>query len=180
MTKAILDACFVIDWLRYSRYELLFKLFDLAIITLDVLNEIKMENTLVKLSKLIEEEKIVIIDVEDEVKAYARELVIKTREIPHVPSLDYAEAICLALAKKVGYVVLTENKAALYAPKFLDELEDVKVMNSLYVLIELYKRGVLTCEELKREVKRYMRETLHVFPKRELRRVEACEVDRGA
>ena len=38
-----MDTCFVIDWVRFSKREIIFEVFDLLYITTDALDELKSE-----------------------------------------------------------------------------------------------------------------------------------------
>ena len=55
-TNAIADTSFLIDWAKYSKRDLLFKIFDTVWLPEAVLNEIKSENTVMWVVKTCREE----------------------------------------------------------------------------------------------------------------------------
>jgi len=77
------------------------------------------------------------------------------------------EAICLAVGKLRGYIVLTENRGALIAVNILEELSDVIVWRSLEVIRGAIKRRIIAGEP-EYIFKLYEDETGHRFPRSEL------------
>ena len=162
---AIADTSFVIDWVKYSKRELLFQLFDLIYLPESVFNEVKSENTLLWIAKGLEDNRIAIFPEIPQIRDEALRLVYETRRLP-VRAVDYPEAYCVVVGKSLGYTVLTENGGAVALVRYYKEYNNVKVMRALEVLIELKNRGVIS--DIKAEVERYTRETGHSFSNRDL------------
>jgi predicted nucleic acid-binding protein len=80
-----------------------------------------------------------------------------------LPTLDPPEAYCLAVAKRRGYEVLTDNKAPKYLAQILKDYSTVKVLDSLDILSLIY------CDDLAEAVKAYKEDTGLVFSKTRLK-----------
>ncbi|BDB99120.1 hypothetical protein [Saccharolobus caldissimus] len=91
------------------------------------------------------------------------ELVNWSKTVP-IKSLDYPEAYCIAVARDNNYIVLTENGGAYFSQRYLN---NVKIWRAFEVLLELYKRGLINITEFET----YQRETLHIFPKRDIEKL---------
>jgi predicted nucleic acid-binding protein len=80
-----------------------------------------------------------------------------------LPTLDPPEAYCLAVAKRRGYAVLTDNKAPKYLAQILKDYSTVKVLDSLDILSLIYG------DDLAEAVKAYKEDTGLVFSKTRLK-----------
>ncbi len=168
---AVSDTCFLIDWVRYRRRDILFKLFKAVFIPEEVLNEVKSEDTISWIANELSKDHLVLYtSVRDEVEE-ARELIELSRSIPQLPSLELPEALCLVIGRRRGYVVLTENRAALLVPKFISKYKDVKVWRSLEVVLNAVINGVLTinCDDVYSVFREYSEDTFHLFPSKALK-----------
>ena len=108
MVDAIADTSFIIDWVRYSKNKLLFKVFDVVYVLESVLAEIRSEGSLLWISKGLEGGKLAILPELPDISREALNLVAKSRRFPVRP-VDYPEAFCMVVGKRLGLVVLTEN-----------------------------------------------------------------------
>ncbi len=170
---AVIDTCLLIDWVRYRRREILFQLFNIIFVPESVLNEIKSENTIVWISEELAKGRLALFTETSDVISEARSLIERSRIIPHMISIDYPEAVCLAAGKLYGYTVLTENKGALMAPLVFDDYGYVKVWRSLEIIYEALKRRIIEIENnnFEKYFKEYSEDTYHMFPRRDLERV---------
>jgi len=184
---AIADTCFLIDWARYRRRDLLFSLFRTVFVPESVLREVKSGETIAWIaSSLARGSLSLYVEAGDEVEE-ARRLVEESRVLGHLPSVDYPEAFCLVVGRRRGYVVLTENRGALIAADLLPAYRGVAVWRSFEVLWELVQMGLLPrdCGNPLAPLLEYQVDTKHVFPQKDLKAFEAkirreCgEVDRG-
>ncbi|MFP3234672.1 MAG: DNA-binding protein [Sulfolobaceae archaeon] len=164
---AITDTSFLIDWVKYTKRDLIFKLFELIYIPESVFNEVRSETTLLWIAEGLENNKMAIFPEISELRNEALRLVLETRRLPIRP-VDFPEAYCVVVGKVQNYIVLTENGGAVALVNYYDDYKEVKVMRALEVLIELYKRGFI--QEIKGEVKDYSRQTNHLFSNRDLRK----------
>ncbi|HDI02311.1 MAG TPA: hypothetical protein ENF93_01555 [Ignisphaera sp.] len=102
----------------------------------------------------------------------ARELIEESRLNPRIPSIDLPEALCLIIGRRRGYIVLTENRAALLIPKLIARYRNVVVWRALEILLNAIKEGLIevNCENPYSVFDEYSRDTLHIFPSRALER----------
>jgi hypothetical protein len=161
--KAVADTSFLIDWARYTKRDLLFSIFTVSIPE-SVMGEIKSENTISWVAQKLAEEKMYLFTETPDLREEAFRIIEISRGYP-VKSIDYPEAICMAIGRKYGYIVLSENGGA-YMSQFL-YLKDVKVWRAFEVLLELYNRGMIG----KDEFMRYQADTFHEFPKKDMERI---------
>ena len=162
---AIADTSFLIDWVRYSRRELIFQIFELIYIPEAVFNEVRSERTLLWIAEGLENNRIAVFPEVPQIRDEALRLVYETRRLP-VRSVDYPEAYCVVVGKSLGYTVLTENGGAVALVRYYNEYSNVKVMRALEVLVELKNRGIIS--DIKAEIEKYTRETGHLFSNRDL------------
>jgi predicted nucleic acid-binding protein len=164
---AIADTCFLIDWAYWRYRDVLFKLFQTVFIPEAVLKEVKSENTLEWIASNLASGNLALYTETPDVIELAVRIVEKSRTTPGLRGVDMPEAICLAVGKLRGYVVLTENRGALIAVNILEELSDVIVWRSLEVIREAIKRRIIAGEP-EYIFKLYEDETGHRFPRSEL------------
>ena len=175
LRRAIADTCFLIDWSYYSRRDLLFRLFDVVYVTESVLDEVGYDPTITWVSERLADGRMALLTESPQASSEAYRLMALSRLEPRMRDLDYPEAVCLALARALGAAVLTENRAAVLAPRLIEECRGVTVWRSLEVIRELILRGHIACEPTRDAVARvfreYMEETRHLFSSSELSRV---------
>ena len=167
---AIADTCFLIDWSRYRRRDILFRLFRTVFVPENVLNEVKSENVITWISEGLRSDKLALYTpVSDEVEE-ARELIEESRLHPQLPSMDLPEALCLVIGRRRGYIVLTENRAALLAPKLLNRYRNVEVWRALEVLLNAIRYNIIEpdCSNPRKVFDEYCHDTLHIFPSKTL------------
>jgi len=167
---AIADTCFLIDWARYRNRDLLFKIFDVVFVSESVLREIKSETTISWIASKLAENKLALYTETEEELEEARKLVEISRRIPHIPSIDLPEALCLSIGRRRNYVVLTENKGAIMAPEFVEGYRDVVVWRALEVLLAAHLVGevYVDCNNPLKYFIEYQEDTLHIFSQRDL------------
>ena len=170
---AIADTCFLIDWIRYRRREILFQLFNIVFVPESVLNEIKSEKTIMWICEKLIEGKLVLFTETSDIISEARSLVERSRSIPHMIGVDYPEAMCLVVGRLYGYTVLTENRGALMVPLVFNEYRNVKVWRSLEIIYEALKRNIIRVEnnDFEKYFKEYCEDTYHIFPRRDLEQI---------
>jgi len=160
---ASIDTCFLIDWSRYRRRELLERAFEYVFVTEEVLSEVRTERTVEYVSELLARGFLVIYPFKSEVLPIVRRALELSTSDPRVPVLDPPEAYALAIAYRESCVCLTENKGVLRLVEYYDEFRGVRVWRSLELIEHLYERGLV--RDLEEELERYSEDTGHVFPK---------------
>jgi hypothetical protein len=163
--NAVADASFLIDWARYSRSKLLFKLFEVVFIPESVLAELRGEKTLTWVAQGLEEGKLAVLPELPDASREALQLVSRSRRLP-VRAVDYPEAYCMVIGRDLGYTVLTENGGALAVRDYDPAFAGVEVLRALDVLYRLWRLGHL--ESFKEELKLYERETKRLYTARDL------------
>jgi len=160
--EAIADTSFLVDWARYSNRELIFRVFDTVFIPESVLREIKLPPAVDWVAESLASDKMALFTETSELEAEARRLMAMSRERP-LKRIDFPEAVCLAVGLRYGYVVLTENGGAYFAPKILGL--NVVVWRAFEVIVEAWRRGYIN--NVVEELRKYERETLHLFRKKD-------------
>jgi hypothetical protein len=163
--EAIADSSFLIDWSRYSRRDVLTRLFDAVHVPESALREVHLPPAIDWVSEKLAEGSFVLFTETPEIEAKARELMAASRSRP-LKAIDYPEAAFLAAALRFGYTVLSENGGAYFAPRVLGL--DVVVWRAFEVIVEAWGRGLLS--ELVEELRRYEREAVHLFRRRDWER----------
>ena len=162
---AVADTSFLIDWVRYSKRDLIFKLFDLIYLPDSVFNEVRNERTLLWIAQGLENNNLAIYPELPQIREEALRLVYETRRLP-IRAVDYPEAYCVVIGKGEGYTVLTENGGAVALVNYYKDYKDVKVMRALEVLIQLHNKGLIT--DIKYEIEEYSKQTGHKFSSKDL------------
>ena len=168
----VMDACFIIDWARWSGRDLIWKAFSTGFVPEIVLREIVSPSSLGLLRRWIVEGWLTIYPHSSELESEAVRLMLELRRDPRIPRIDAPEAVCVVIARRIGAVALTENRGILRAYQLTPErLKPAVVWNSLRLLAYLYSKGFLDAESFYQLVEEYEEEVKHRFSKREVRRV---------
>ena len=162
LREAIADTSFLVDWARYSRRDILFRLFDVVHVPESVLRELRLPPAVDWVAEGLAADKMALFTETSDVEEIAREIMAESRQKP-VKRVDYPEAVCLAAGLKFGYVVLTENGGAYFAPRVLGL--NVAVWRAFEVIVEAWRRGYV--EDVVQELRRYEEETYHLFRRRD-------------
>ena len=171
---AIADTCFLIDWIRYRRREILFQIFDVVYVPEEVLREIASENTLKEIVYYLSQGKLILYTPTRDVIEEAYRLMNFVNSLKWVRTIELPEAICLAIGYLYGYVVITENRGAIQVPEIIPGYSRVKVWKSFEILKEaILKRliPVSNVEDIEHIFHEYEEDTKHYFPRKELKQV---------
>ena len=165
----VMDACFVIDWARWRRRDLLWRVFSTGFIPEPVLREVSTPTPLRALREWMVAGWLTVYPTSRELEDEAIGLILEMRRDPRIPRIDPPEAICVAIARRIGAVVLSENRGVLRAYQLARErLAPVVVWNSLRLLAHLYARGLAAASSFLDLVREYEDEARHAFSRREV------------
>ena len=165
MVGAVADTPFIIDWVRYSKSRLIFRIFDVVYIPESVLNEIRSESTLLWIAEGLESGGLAILPEIPDLSREALNIVARSRRLPIRP-VDYPEAFCLATGKRFGFTVLTENGGAVAFRDVDPEYRDVVVRRAIDVLFALWRAGHI--HSFREELDRYQQETKRIYSRRDV------------
>lgn len=165
--QAVVDTCFLVDWVKFSMRDLLFEVFKVVWIPEPVLGELRSEETLAWLAERLAERKLAVLPELPELRAKALSLMATVASRLSSPIIDYPEAYCLVVGREMGFVVLTENRGAFAVPRVVREYFNVAVWRSLEVLAQAVRLGKADCGVFDL----YREEALHEFPRRDLEKV---------
>jgi hypothetical protein len=170
----VADACFLIDWARFRRRELLASLFEAILIHEEVLAQLRSPSAIDFASRLL---------ARGALRLYPwseaeEELFIKLRDEvaldPRIPSLERPDLLCLVIAYRAGASLLTENLGVLRVVQFHPTFSRVTAWTALEVLEHLVYGGlaeVRSVEDFLGIVSEYCEDTKHVFSSRRMREV---------
>jgi len=161
MSTAVADTCFLVHWLRFRDRERIFEVFESIAVPVMVLDEMGARGR-VMLAPWLASRRAFLIPRINDYEVEALRLVEFSRS-QRLPTLDPPEAYCLAVAKRRGYAVLTDNKAPKYLAQILKDYSGVKILDSLDILALIY------CDDLAEAVKAYKEDTGLVFSKTRLK-----------
>ncbi len=179
---AIADTCFLIDWARYRRRDILFELFSTVFVPEQVLDEVVSEETIEWIANSLAKRKLSLYVAPSSIADEALKIIDVMASLTWTRRVELPEAICLAIGKKHGYTVLTENRGALQAVEILTEYSGVKAMRAIDVLAEAIstsKITVLSREEVKSILSEYEKDTKHRFPKGDVKEIIERVISRG-
>ncbi len=167
---AIADTCFLIDWARYRHRDLLFRLFKSVFVPESVLRKVKSEGTISWIAHWLARGGLALYTEASDEADEARRLVEEARRAPSVIPVDVPEALCLAVGRRRGYVVLTENRGALMARDVIPGYGGVVVWRALEIITELQLGGHLPvdCSDPGARYLEYEEDTRHLFPRKDL------------
>jgi hypothetical protein len=161
MSTAVADTCFLVHWLRFRDRERIFEVFESVAVPVIVLDEMGVRGRVMLAPWLASRRAFLIPRINDyEVEALR---LVEFSRLQRLPILDPPEAYCLAVARRRGYAVLTDNKAPRYLVQALSEYSGVRVLDSLDVLALIYG------SRLAEAVKTYKEDTGLVFSRSRLR-----------
>ncbi|MCL7399928.1 MAG: DNA-binding protein, partial [Thaumarchaeota archaeon] len=161
MSTAVADTCFLVHWLRFRERERIFEVFESIAVPVMVLDEMGARGRVMLAPWLASRRAFLIPRINDhEVEALR---LVEFSRSQRLPTLDPPEAYCLAVAKRRGYAVLTDNKAPKYLAQILKDYSTVKVLDSLDSLSLIYG------DDLAEAVKAYKEDTGLVFSKTRLK-----------
>jgi len=167
LTSSIADTSFLVDWVRYSGRDLLFKYYNIVYLTESVLDEIRSEATLQWIASWMVEGRVKVLEETLDVRREALRIVEASRVLP-VRSADYPEAVCLVMGRLYNLHVLSENTAIFAVKELIPEYSGVVVLRAIDVLYNLASRGFIS--DFVEELRRYIRETRHTYSRAILRR----------
>ena len=166
MKIAIADSCFLINWARFHQRNDILKVFNKIVIPEIILDELEDVEVRRMIAKWVIKDVIIIAPRLLSLNSLTMKIVSLSESIPFIPRVDPPEAYCMCLAMKRGYIILTDNKAVKRIKEIIEEFKQIIVMNSLDVLMSLYRKNKRL---LVKKILRFMRETGIVFPKSRLR-----------
>ena len=171
-STCVLDACFIIDWARWSKRNSLWRVFSFGFVPEPVLREISTSGPLRVLREWMSAGFLTVHPSSKDLEDEALRLIVEARRNPRIPRIDPPEAVCVALARRIGAVVLTENRGVIRAYEIAKEsLAPAVVWNSLRLLAYLYATGVAVSSSFEELVAEYEQEVKHTFSRREVVRV---------
>ena len=101
-------------------------------------------------------------------------------QIPWARKIEIPEAICLAVGKLYGYMVLTENRGAFMARQILPDYHSVRIYRSIDILREAMLRHVInvsTREDILAELEIFNRDTGHIFRNEDIKELVGRVMD---
>jgi hypothetical protein len=164
VSLAIVDACFLINWSWFRQRNDLLNLFTRLVVPTPVLVEVRTERARSYLAELVVSRRLLIAPRVQAVDQLALKLFEVIDAEPHLPTIDPPEAYALALAKHMRVPLLTDNAAPKLATRYVEEVKDVEVLDSLDVLARLY-----LSTRLRSKVEEFMRDTGVLFSEGRLR-----------
>jgi len=168
----VLDACFVIDWARWGRRDLHWRVFDLGFIPELVLREVSTPQPLRVMREWMTAGLATVYPSSRDLEGEALDLILRARRDPRVPRIDPPEALCAVLARRLKAVVLTENRGLLRAYELAkEEFAPAIVWNSLRLLAHLRAANLAVASSFVELVAEYEGEVKRVFSRREVTRV---------
>jgi len=164
-----MDACFIIDWTRWGRRDLLWRVFSTGFVPEPVLREVVTPTPLRALREWMVAGLLTVYPSSREAEDEAIRLILEMRRDPRIPRIDPPEALCVVVARRIGAAVLTENRGILRAYQLAPEsLAPAVVWNSLRLLAHLYATGLAEAGSFAELVREYEDEVKHAFSRREV------------
>uniref|UniRef100_A0A7C3SM55 DNA-binding protein n=1 Tax=Thermofilum pendens TaxID=2269 RepID=A0A7C3SM55_THEPE len=167
----VADACFLIDWARFRRRELLANLFELVFVHEEVLAQIRSPSAIDFVSRLLARGALRLYPW----SAAEEELYVQIRDEvaldPRIPSLERPDLLCLVIAYRTGGALLTENLGVLRVVQFHPTYSRVSAWTALEVLEQMVYKGlaeVRSVEDFISLVSEYCEDTKHVFSSRRM------------
>jgi len=170
----VVDACFLIDWSRYRRRELLASLFEAILVHEEVLAQLRSPSAIDFASRLLARGALRLYPwstAEEELYVQLRDEVALD---PRIPSLERPDLLCLVIARRTGAALLAENLGVLRVVQFHPAYSRVTAWTALEVLEQMVYRGLVevgSTEEFLNVVSEYCEDTRHVFSSRRVKDV---------
>jgi len=162
----VLDACFIIDWSKYSNKSLIQELFDIIYIHEETLAQLKSEDSIQLISNLLSKDKLRIYpwsDLDEEKYAKLRDEISGD---PRIPSLERPDLLCLIISHDINGILLSENTGIHRIVNFHPEYRKVEVWTAAEVIENLIYKGLIKIsspEDFLTFIKEYEDETRHKF-----------------
>ena len=173
MEVAVADTCFLIDWSRYSRRDLIYRLFKRVFIHEDTLNQLKSERALETIVRWIGGGFAGLYPWTKGDEEEVEELRALVRSNHRIPMLERPDMVALVAAKRGGMVLLSENTGVLRVCQYVPEYMAIKVYTALEVLEGLVLDRVIDVDRVEEYldlIKEYEEETKHRFSERRILR----------
>jgi len=137
----VVDACFLIDWCRFRRRELVKAVFSRLYVDEEVLAQFRSEAVLELVAKWMGEGFLALVawsTLDEEELGRLRSIVEADTRIP---SLERPDLKSLVSARRMGAVLLSENLGVLRVCQYVPGYVGVKVYTSLDLLKHIVKAG---------------------------------------
>ena len=171
---AVLDSCFIIDWSRFRKRNLIEHLFNQVYIHEEILDQLKSETSIRFIVNLMTKGKCKLYqwssNDEYEFELLRSEIISNSR----IPELERPDILCLIMARKLGAVLLTENIGVHRVVQFHPRYRGVKVWTALEVLENLIYKSILqinSIEEFITIMHEYEEDTKHRFSEKRIKQV---------
>ena len=164
------DSCFLIDWSRYRKRDLLPDLFEALFMHEEILSQLRSPVPTEYVSHLLSRGILRLYPWSSREEIYI-ELRDQISLDPRIPSLERPDLLCLVIALRTGSTLLTENLGIIRVVQFHPRCSGVDVWTSLEVLEQLAYRGSLkvgSVDDFLRRVAEYEEDTGHLFSRRRL------------
>ena len=171
MMLGVADSCFLIDWARFGRRELLANLFEAIFVHEEVLAQLRSPSAVDFASRLLARGVLRLYPwslAEEELYLRLRDEVALD---PRIPSLERPDLLCLVIAYETGAVLLTENLGILRVIQFHPTFSRVTAWTALEVLEQLVYRElaeVRSVGDFLNLVAEYCEDAKHVFSRKRL------------
>ncbi len=163
---AVADSCFLIDWAKYKKRDIIRDIFKSVFITIDVMKEITSEETLSMISDYLADGFFVPITLSDTEREKVHELMISYARDNQAPAIHEPEASAVVFALNHGIeIVLSENTALKYHHQIR---KNPDVWGASDVLKKALIDDLITTSNIKKEFETYSQETKHLFRKKDI------------
>ena len=169
--RGVADACFLIDWSRYRRRDLLEKLFNLILIHEETLLQLRSPPAIEYTSSLLASGLLRLYPWSSDDEKQYNKLREEVSLDPRLPSLERPDLLCLVIAHRTGSILLSENLGVLRVTQFHPLYSRVKVWTSLEVLENSVYSGLTdidSLDEFLEIVREYEEDARHIFNKKRL------------
>ncbi len=171
MLSAVADTCFLIDWARFRRRDLLTKLFNKIVVTQHILDEVRSNYTIEYIASLIASDKLLVYPITPSVERFVMDLVSFALRDPRIPRVDEPELYALAIGYLLKLPVLTENRGAIRLAQLHPELVNLEIYGALEILEKAIADKLVNVDSCLELFMEYTNDTKHSFPKRRLNKV---------
>ena len=168
----VIDTCFLIDWSRFRKREILEKLFNVLLIHEEVLRQIRSESAIEYVSELFTKG---VLRLYPWSNMDEKEFIILRSQVSsnsRIPSLERPDLLCLIMTYNSDAVLLSENVGIHRVVQYHPRYSHVKVWIALDVIEQSIYRGLINVdseEDFLSIVKEYELDTHHSFRKNKVR-----------